>query len=97
VTFALNEIINGVLTTTNPAFETLWIKNPVESTIEINTSYTIENANISVTDMLGKTIYQSKNNTISGTFEIPVTLTKGVYLINIGNENGSVTKKIVKG
>ncbi|MFN3968028.1 T9SS type A sorting domain-containing protein [Flavobacterium sp.] len=96
VTFALNEIINGALATTNPGFETLWIKNPVESTIEINSSYTIENANISVTDMLGKTIYQSKNNTISGTFEIPVTLTKGVYLITISNESGKVTKKIVK-
>ncbi|MBP6557158.1 MAG: T9SS type A sorting domain-containing protein, partial [Flavobacterium sp.] len=96
VAFALNEIINGALATTNPAFETLWIKNPMENTIEINASYTIENANVTVTDMLGKTIYQSKNNTISGTFEIPLTLTKGVYLINIDNENGSVTKKIIK-
>jgi hypothetical protein len=46
--------------------------------------------------MLGKTIYQSKNNNINGTFEIPVFLTKGVYLITIGNESGNVTKKIVK-
>ena len=98
VTFALNEIISGSLATTvNPAFETLWIKNPAENNIEINTSYTIDNANIVVTDMLGKTVYQSKNNTISGTFEIPVILPKGVFLITISNENGSTTKKIVKG
>ncbi|NNT71866.1 T9SS type A sorting domain-containing protein [Flavobacterium sp. IMCC34852] len=96
VTFALEEIINGSLTTTNPAFETLWIKNPVTNSIEINTSYTLENAGITINDILGKTIYQSKNNTISGTFQIPIVLTKGVYLITIGNENGSVTKKIVK-
>jgi len=96
VTFALNEIINGALTVTNPVFESLWIKNPVENTIEINTSYAIENANIIVTDMLGKIIFQSKNNTISGTFEIPLSMSKGVYLITIGNESGSVTKKIVK-
>lgn len=96
VTFALNEIINGALTTTTPVFETLWIKNPMADTIEINTSYTIENANISITDMLGKIIYASKNQTINGTLEIPVTLTKGVYLITINNEKGSVTKKIVK-
>ncbi|WP_284651549.1 T9SS type A sorting domain-containing protein [Flavobacterium terrisoli] len=96
VTFALNEIITGSLATTNPAFETLWIKNPVENYIEINTSYTIDNAKIAITDMLGKTIYTSQNQTISGTFEIPVSLTKGVYLITIGNENGKITKKIVK-
>lgn len=96
VPFALNEIINGALTTTTPVFETLWIKNPMADTIEINTSYTIENANISITDMLGKIIYASKNQTINGTLEIPVTLTKGVYLITINNEKGSVTKKIVK-
>nr|WP_294776476.1 T9SS type A sorting domain-containing protein [uncultured Flavobacterium sp.] len=97
VTFALNEIISGSLATINPAFETLWIKNPVENNIEINTSYTIDNANIVVTDMLGKTIYHSKNNTISGSFEIPVTLPKGVFLITISNEDGNITKKIVKG
>jgi hypothetical protein len=96
VTFALNEIINGALTVTNPVFESLWIKNPVENTIEINTSYAIENANIIVTDMLGKIIFQSKNNTISGTFEIPLSMSKGVYLITIGNESGNITKKIVK-
>ncbi|RKS00699.1 T9SS type A sorting domain-containing protein [Flavobacterium sp. 102] len=96
VTFALNEIINGVLSTNNPALETLWVKNPLADNIEINTSYTIENANITVTDMLGKSIYTTKNQTISGTLEIPVTLTKGVYLITIGNEKGSITKKIVK-
>ncbi|MFN3753370.1 T9SS type A sorting domain-containing protein [Flavobacterium sp.] len=97
VTFALNEIINGALTTTNPAFESLWIKNPVENNIEINTSYAIENASIIVTDMLGKIIYSTKNQTISGTFEIPVSLNKGIYLITIGNGSGSTTKKIVKG
>jgi hypothetical protein len=96
VAFALNEILNGTLTTVNPVFETLWIKNPVSNTIEINTSYAIDNASVSISDMLGKTIYQSKNNNINGTFEIPVFLTKGVYLITIGNESGNVTKKIVK-
>ncbi len=69
----------------------------VENTIEINTSYTIDDATITITDMLGKTIYETKNQNISGTFEIPMSLTKGVYLITIGNKTGSVTKKIVKG
>lgn len=85
-----------VLANTNNALQTVWIKNPVQDSIEINSSATIENANISVTDMLGKSIYQAKNQTINGAFEIPVSLTKGVYLINIGNENGKITKKIIK-
>jgi hypothetical protein len=80
---------------TNP-FQTVWIQNPVQNSIEINTSEPIENANISVTDMLGKTIYQAKNQNINGVFEIPVSLTKGIYLVIIGNENGSIAKKIVK-
>jgi len=96
VTFALNEILNGVLSTTNPALETLWVKNPLGNSIEINTSYAIENADISVRDLLGKTVYSLKNQNISGTLEIPVSLSKGVYLITIGNESGSITKKIVK-
>lgn len=73
-----------------------WVKNPVENTIEINAPETIDSANISITDVLGKTIYQMKNQNIQGVFEIPLSLTKGVYLVNISNENGSVTKKIVK-
>lgn len=88
--------VTPVLANINVALKSVWIKNPVQNSIEINTSTVIDNAEIRVTDMLGKTIYQMKNQTISGTFEIPVSLTKGIYLINIGNENGSITKKIVK-
>jgi hypothetical protein len=75
----------------------IWIKNPIANSIEINSSYTIENANIKITDMLGKSIYESKNNIINGTVEIPISLNKGVYLINISNEKGNITKKIIKG
>ena len=90
------EKFNNVLATPSSELQTVWIQNPVQNTININTSNTIDNANISVTDMLGKTIYQAKNETINGTFEIPISLTKGIYLLKIRNENGSITKKIVK-
>ena len=76
--------------------QSVWIQNPVQNSININSSNTIDNATIYVTDMLGKTIYQAKNESINGTLEIPVSLTKGIYLITIENEKGSVTKKIVK-
>ena len=85
-----------VLANTNFALQSVWIKNPVQNTIEINSTNAIENANISITDMLGKSIYQLQNQTVSGTFEIPVSLTKGIYLITISNNNGSITKKVIK-
>ena len=85
-----------ILAITNHDFQSVWVQNPVENTININTTSVIDNATISITDMLGKTIYQAKNETINGTFEIPVSLTKGIYLITIVSEKGSVTKKIVK-
>jgi hypothetical protein len=96
VTFALNEIISGALSTNDQVLTSLWIKNPADKTIEINSDYSIENAAITVTDMLGKIIYSVKHQNINGTLEIPVSLTKGIYLININTENGSITKKIIK-
>jgi hypothetical protein len=74
----------------------LWIKNPIANSIEINTSQNIENATITVTDILGKTIYKTVNETINGTFEIPVSLTKGMYLVTIGNDKEKITKKVIK-
>lgn len=90
------EKFNNVLANPSSELQTVWIQNPVQNIIEINSSNSIDNANISVTDMLGKNIYQAKNETINGTFEIPISLSKGIYLLKIGNKNGSVTKKIVK-
>lgn len=87
----------AVLANSNTALQSVWIKNPVQNTIEINTSDAIENAEISVVNMLGKTVYQSKNTAINENLEIPVSLTKGVYLITIGTQNGTITKKIIKG
>lgn len=88
--------INPLLSNHDNTLQTVWIKNPVQNTIEILAVNTVDKANITVTDMLGKTIYQTQNETINGAFEIPVSLTKGIYLIKIGNENGSLTKKIIK-
>ncbi len=85
-----------VLATAYNGLQSVWIQNPVQNTIEINTSTTIENADITVSDLLGKTIYQTKNQTLSGTVEIPISLTKGMYLITIENGERSITKKIVK-
>lgn len=95
--FALNEILNPALSTNeNAALNAIWVQNPIQNSILINTLTPIENTTISVTDMLGKTICQKKNVALNGTLEIPASLTKGIYLITIGHQKGSVTKKIVK-
>ena len=97
VAFALNEILNPVLTTNqNIALNSIWIKNPVENSIQINSNYAIENADITVTDIVGKTILNSNNQTINGTLEIPVSLSKGVYLITIKTGKESIIKKVIK-
>ena len=85
-----------IMGNTNHALQSIWIQNPVEKTITINSSSAIENASIYVTDILGKTIYQTKNETINGTLEIPISMTKGLYFISIANESGSNTIKLVK-
>lgn len=98
VPFVLNEILNPVLSTNdNVALNSIWIANPVQNTILINSNYTLENTSVSITDILGKTIFTANNQTINGTLEIPVSLSNGVYLITITDEKGSITKKIVKG
>jgi pimeloyl-ACP methyl ester carboxylesterase len=95
--FALNEILNPVLSNNqNVALNSIWITNPVQNSIQINSDYTIEKATIIVTDMLGKSIVTLKNQNIIGSLEIPVALQTGVYLINIKSDYGSIVKKIVK-
>ena len=74
----------------------LWIQNPIANTIQINSSNTIENVNITITDISGKTIFSILNQTINGSLELPISISKGMYLITIQNENGSITKKIIK-
>lgn len=96
--FALNEILNPVMgISENVALNSLWIKNPVKDDLQINSSYAIENATISVTDMFGKIIFSASNQNILGSLQIPVSLQSGMYLVTIANESGSITKKVVKG
>ena len=91
------EVANSAtLGSAHNTLQSFWVQNPVQNGIEINASDSIDNASIRITDMLGKTIYHAKNQNITGTFEIPVSLTKGIYLLTVGNENGSITKKLVK-
>jgi hypothetical protein len=95
--FALNEILNPVLATPqNAALNSIWIKNPIDDSVEINSSYTIENATISITDVFGKSILTRTNQNIYGSLEIPVSLSKGVYLLTLESNGERITKKLIK-
>ena len=83
-------------TNINQISNSIWIKNPIKNSLEINTNYAIQNASIKVTDMLGKELFSTTNVSINGSLEIPVFLSNGVYLVTISNDGDSVTKKIVK-
>lgn len=75
----------------------LWIKNPINNSLEINSNYAFENATISITDISGKTVFISTDQNINGSIEIPLNLSNGVYFLTIQNDNESITKKLVKG
>jgi hypothetical protein len=74
----------------------LYINNPIQNALEISSSVPVNEANISIADLFGKTVFSLANQTIDGKLEIPVSLSNGVYLITISDKNGSVTKKIIK-
>ncbi len=90
------EKFTTTLATPTNDFAGLWIENPVQNSIVLQTSSELDHATITVTDLLGKTIYTSKDNTIQGLFTLPLSLNKGVYLITIANDQGSITKKLLK-
>ena len=95
--FALSEILNPLLDVAeNEQLNSLWIKNPVRNSLEINTNYTIENASIKITDLLGKELFKMENASINGNLEIPVSLSSGIYLVIIATDKSNITKKIIK-
>jgi pimeloyl-ACP methyl ester carboxylesterase len=96
VAFAINEIVTPTLHTSNPALASIWVKNPIGNGIEISTSYAIDHAQVTLIDMMGKTVYQDKGISISGTTLLPVSLSKGIYMLTIQNDQGSITKKLIK-
>jgi Secretion system C-terminal sorting domain/PGAP1-like protein len=97
VDFTLNELINpNALSNQNFGFSGMFIKNPIDNEIEISSTKSIENAIVSLIDMTGKVILSRENQTINANYKIPVSISKGIYLLNIKNEEGNRTEKIIR-
>lgn len=95
--FILNEILNPVLATQeNPALESLWVKNPVGDQLELGSYYPLENASVTLTDMMGKIVYASHGITITSNVQLPVALQSGMYVLTVSDATGSTVRKVIK-
>jgi pimeloyl-ACP methyl ester carboxylesterase len=94
--FALNEILNPPLAVEHTLFSDLFIKNPIQNTIEISSAAPITDATVTLVDVLGKTMMSKSNQTIDGNYQIPIVITKGIYFLTIKNTSGNVTRKLIK-
>ncbi len=70
--------------------------NPANSVLFIKSENGLGNSKIVITDILGKTIIEKE---ISDLYQTSINideLTSGVYLLQIKNDKGFVTKKFIK-
>lgn len=95
VTFALNEILNPILSNDNyVSIDVRLEKNPIQSELVI-LSNNNSNAKISISDLTGKTVF-NKSIRLSNRTVIPVNLNSGFYILNVRNEdNIDFTTKLV--
>ncbi|MFM2228745.1 MAG: hypothetical protein RL607_3 [Bacteroidota bacterium] len=94
--FAYNEIVQGQLGSPSLAIEQLQIKNPVGAQLEIYAPYEIQQAQLTLTDTLGKVIWTTQQPTFTGNLTLPLALESGIYLLTFQNESGKSTYKLIK-
>lgn len=95
--FTLNEILNPPLATAiHEALSSLSIQNPFGNSIEITASKPITAATITLSDLTGKQLYTERDIQLTGHHSIPVSVSKGIYLLTIKNAEGTITKKLVR-
>ena len=81
----------------NPILETLSIyPNPTKSSITIDIGKNeIENSTLSIFDLLGKIVYQKQVLKKSNPINLE-EFSNGIYIVKFSNNNGVITKKIIK-
>lgn len=74
---------------------TVW-PNPAKEVLNVNFAQPLDNALVSLIDMAGRVVYQSK--TASGTKNFIINtggFAKGVYMLNVNADSKSLSKKVV--
>lgn len=94
--FALNEILNNVFAVQEQVFADITVQNPINNNINLNCSKVYHDVNLCLTDITGKTILHLENQTLDGVYQLPVTLTRGMYFLTLQNDSGKITKKLIR-
>jgi len=94
--FTLNEILNPPLAAAEHTFSGLQVQNPIGNSVNMYTTTPIVNANVSIAELTGKVIFTIDGQNIEGDYQIPVALSNGMYFLSVKNNEGSITKKLVK-
>ena len=97
VQFALDEIYadDGTLATQQNPIQQLVIENPVKQVLKIKSNYILRNADVTLSDMSGKRVFNKTFKTISGNLEIPMSVSKGIYILTIYSGKEKITKKVM--
>jgi subtilisin-like proprotein convertase family protein len=78
----------------NPILESSIYPNPTKGIINVDIPGLTESATIKLYDLQGRQIISKVTNQVSTSFGIE-NLQDGIYLVNIENEQGSLSKKII--
>jgi hypothetical protein len=79
---------------TNPILKSTVYPNPTKGVVNITIPSLSETATIKLFDIQGRQIFSKETNQVDTSFGIE-NLQDGIYLVNIGNNEGSITKKII--
>lgn len=94
--FSINlcRVQNVLSVTKNPILESSIYPNPTKGVVNIDIPGLVETATIKLYDLQGRQILTKETTQVNTSFGIE-NLQDGIYLVNIENEQGSISKKIV--
>ncbi|MCF6131547.1 S8 family serine peptidase [Flavobacterium wongokense] len=94
--FSINlcSVENALSVVTNPFLNSSVYPNPTKGIVNVSIPGLAETATIKLFDLQGRQILSKETNQVHTSFGID-NLQDGIYLVNIENEQASVTKKII--
>lgn len=88
VAFALSEIITETLNISSFELTELRLeRNPITSDLVLLNNVQLNNASLEIVDLTGKTVYKMNTVNISNRTRIPVSLSSGLYILNVRSRN----------
>lgn len=94
--FSINicNVQNALSVGSNPIMNSNVYPNPTKGIVNVSIPDLADTATIKLYDIQGRQILSKETNQVNSSFEID-NLQDGMYLVNIENEEASVTKKII--